>query len=208
VSDRARTGYTPLVLLLLARRPMTQLELADYARRWTAKVPAVSYRPGGLRDSVEELVQAGVVGRAPRPGPDMERAYAVIDPAGGHTAAQSALRDLLRTPTRRLSDFPVAISVLPLLDPAEALTELERRRADVRQRMTELGPRPDDEHPYLCEGSEVDQGQVRAYLHATATAEGDWLTRIIRDLRAGRLSWTPSHLVTLVAGLDRPDAPS
>jgi hypothetical protein len=204
MSDPARTGYTPLILLILGRRPMTLPELTGCARRWAERIPAPCL-PGGVRDAVEELVRAGLVDRAPGPEPDTDAAYRVSDPAGAPAAARSALRALLHTPTWRLSDFPVAISVLPLLHPSEALTDLERRRSQLRQAMTELGPRPDDEHAQPTEGPGADPGQVRAYLHAMAGAEVDWLTHLIRHLHAGRADWSPSSLITSVARLDRPD---
>jgi DNA-binding PadR family transcriptional regulator len=100
------------------------------------------------------------------------------------------MREMLAKPAREFPDFPAALAYLPMLTPADARTQLDRRaqaltaeldRIDAEiGRAAELVPRL-----FLVE---------MEYLRAMQQTELDWVRSIIDDLDVGRLTWNDEWL--------------
>lgn len=106
------------------------------------------------------------------------------------------MRSILSTPTREFSEFPAAISFLPLLTPKDAQQQLTLRartiesevaRIDEQVRIASFVPRL-----FLLETE---------YIRSAHMAEFTWLRSVIADLAAGRLTWNKAWLRKIAAEL-------
>lgn len=102
--------------------------------------------------------------------------------------------DALESPVRSYAEFPAAIAFLPLLDPAEVLAQLERRREALAAEVERL-------QAVTSETAEI--GRLFAleteYLRATTAAELAWVGSVVSDLRSGSVTWTKEWLSALAS---------
>lgn len=108
----------------------------------------------------------------------------------GRDAALTWMRQMLSSPAQEFPEFPVAISFLPILTPADALIQLERRAAKLTGEVARLKAElqsfsPDLSRLFLLETE---------YLCAMLNTELDWVRSIIDDLKAERLTWNEEWL--------------
>ena len=102
---------------------------------------------------------------------------------------------MLAEPKREYPEFPVALSHLMMLTPAEAIDQLEHRE----QALAAL-------HAGLEAGLAATAGLPRVlmleseYVAATSAAQLAWLRAVIADLRSGRLAWTEQELISTASG--------
>jgi DNA-binding PadR family transcriptional regulator len=119
--------------------------------------------------------------------------YEITD--AGRAATRQWLEEMLAQPKREYPEFPVALSHLMMLTPAEALDQLERRE----QALAAL-------HAGLEVGLAATEGLPRVlnleseYVAATSAAQLAWLRSVIADLRAGRLAWSEQELLATALG--------
>lgn len=118
----------------------------------------------------------------------------------GRAVALDWMREILSTPAREYPDFPAAMSFLALLSPEDALHQLELRAKAIG-----------------AELDRIDQGLKQAarvprlflleveYLRAMQAAELTWVSSVIKDLRASRLTWSEAWLRQVTAELS-PDS--
>ncbi|MEV4441052.1 PadR family transcriptional regulator [Streptomyces sp. NPDC049577] len=183
------------VLSLLHYRPLHPYGVQRLIKEWGKdQVVNVNQRAGIYR-TIERLLAAGLV-EVHEVGRDQQYAertlYKVTD--AGRRVAREWLLDSLGTPKQEFPQFPVALSFAMMLTPEEALTVLEQRAEAVAASLEGL------EEALAAEG---DDGLSRVvlleteYQRAMTAAQLRWLTSVVEDLRAGRLSWSWEELTAL-----------
>lgn len=115
------------VLVLLCERPMHPYEIAATLRMRHAE-GSIKIRYGSLYTVIEGLLREGLVAvkEIVRDGRRPERTIYEITPAG-QERMRAWLRDLIEIPVKEYAKFEAALSLLPALPPAEAVTLLEAR---------------------------------------------------------------------------------
>ncbi|HEY4020379.1 MAG TPA: PadR family transcriptional regulator [Pseudonocardiaceae bacterium] len=113
--------------------------------------------------------------------------YALTDE--GRKTWREWILDALATPTRNYSEFPAAIAFMPLLDPADVLEQLEKRRDNLAAELDRIKGSVEDSEGW---------GRLFAlemeYLRVTTAAELGWIETIVSDLRSGSITWTTEWL--------------
>ncbi len=85
-----------------------------------------------LYQTIGQLLRAGLIASwetSRQEGFPERTVYKLTDE--GHEAAVTWLREMLSTPAQDYPDFPAAVSLIPLLTPADALRQLEHREAQL-----------------------------------------------------------------------------
>lgn len=189
-STAYRSPWSLVVLALLFERPMHPYEMRRLVRQ-RGKGELVDLRPGSLYRTIERLERARLVEpvETTREGRFPERTvYRLTD--HGREELEEWMRELLSTP---MKDFPrllEALSVLAVLEPDDARLQLESRllrlEGEIAGMETTLG-RLDGVLPrlFLLEAE---------YALALRKAERDWVTSLVEDLRARRLTWSHAEL--------------
>jgi len=99
--------------------------------------------------------------------------------------------EALSARAREFPEFPVAVSLLGLLTPEEALSELKTRVAAFEDKAARI------DSQFARAAAE---GLPRLFLleteyqRATLEAELEWLRAVVDDLRMGRLTWSEQWL--------------
>lgn len=103
----------------------------------------------------------------------------------GEAALREWTRSMLAAPRREFPEFPAALASVMLLDPADALVQLEARMEVLREEIaalrTDLASVPDLPRLFLLD----DEYQV-----AVLEAELTWLGPVVASLRDGSLTWS------------------
>lgn len=128
--DMARNRSNPLglaVMALLFERPMHPYEMASTLRE-RGKEQSIKLNYGSLYTVVRALERKGHItaGAPERAGARPERTVYALT-ASGRVALHDWLRDLLSVPVKEYPQFEAALSLMPILPPAEAGTLLEER---------------------------------------------------------------------------------
>jgi DNA-binding PadR family transcriptional regulator len=111
--------------------------------------------------------------------------YALTD--AGRNALGAWFAETIGTPSDEYPRFPAALSIASLLGPEQLAEYLDHRRRRLAERLAQPAP----------EQVMQTAGVARIYLleddyrRAQATAEFDWLTRTIEQLREGTFTWDP-----------------
>jgi len=192
-----RSPLALAVLVLLYEAPMHVYGMQQLIKkRGEAEVINVT-QPNSLYQTIARLERSGllVAGSVGRDSKRPERTIYELTDAGKTTLVQWT-REMLSAPSREFPEFPAAISVLPVLTPKDALTQLERRIAVLEPEIARLHARIAASHflPRLFQ-LEVE------LLHAQAAAELRWVQGVADDLRAGRLTWSKAWLKKAVKEL-------
>jgi DNA-binding PadR family transcriptional regulator len=149
-----------------------------------------------LYRTIDRLQAAGLVAvrETERDSQYPERTVYEITEAG-RRATREWLEEMLTVPRQEFPDFPVALSHVLMLEPAEALRLLERREAQLSAALP---------------GLEADTGTAEflprvvtlesEYVLKTAQAQLDWIRSVIADLRSGRLTWSTEELAAIASG--------
>jgi hypothetical protein len=97
---------------------------------------------------------------------------------------------MLASPAREFPEFPAAVSLLALLAPEQALSQLVARRAAREAELAEI------ERRLRSAGIELPRVVVleEEYRRAMVRAEIGWLDGVIADLRSGALRWDYDEL--------------
>jgi DNA-binding PadR family transcriptional regulator len=195
-SSHRRSPLALAVLALLVEAPMHPYEMQRLIKqRGKDQVINVGQR-ATLYKTIDRLHRDGLISvrettrEAQRPERTVYQAT-----TDGREAARAWLREMLSAPRKEFPEFPAAIAYLPLLDPGDALDQLEARRARLRDELArcdaELASASQTvPRLFLLEGE---------YLRAVAAAELEWVGALIGDMRADRISWTPEWLAQVAA---------
>ena len=89
---------------------------------------------------------------------------------------------MLPAPAREFPEFPVALAFLPILHPAEVRALLEQRLAVLAEKLAQIESQAPPGLPRLF----LIEDEYRA---AMLRAEVSWLSALVEDLTAGRLTW-------------------
>src|SRR5918994_2089842 len=109
----------------------------------------------------------------------------------GRRTFREWMNEALSTRARGFPAFPVAVSLLGLLTPEEALRQLETRVAALQDEVARI----DSQY-----GRAAAEGLPRLFLleteyqRATLKAELEWVRTVVNDLRTGRLAWSEEWL--------------
>lgn len=111
----------------------------------------------------------------------------------GHETAVSWMREMLSNPAREFSEFPAAVSLLPLLKPDDALQQMEIRAAKLAEQIAAI----DAEN-----NAQVDLPRLflieSEYMRTMLEADLKWVRSIIADLQSGQLSWNQDWMQPFV----------
>ncbi|WP_220399012.1 PadR family transcriptional regulator [Granulicella sp. WH15] len=197
LSAPKRSPLALAVLVLLYEEPMHVYRMRQLIKRRGEDEVINVIQPNSLYQTIARLEREGllIAGGVDRDSNRPERTvYELTDT--GKTTLVRWTRDMLSAPSREFPEFPAAISVLPVLTPKDALTQLEKRIAVLEPEIARHHARIAASHflPRLFR-LEVE------LLHAQATAELRWVQSIAGDLRAGRLTWSKAWLKKAVKEL-------
>ena len=109
----------------------------------------------------------------------------------GRRTFRNWMDEALSARAREFPEFPVAVSLLGLLTPEEALRQLETRMAALEDEAARI----DSQF-----GRAAAEGLPRLfsleteYQRATLEAELEWVRVVVDDLRTGRLTWSKEWL--------------
>jgi DNA-binding PadR family transcriptional regulator len=109
----------------------------------------------------------------------------------GRRTFREWMNEALSTRAREFPAFPVAVSLLGLLTPEEALRQLETRVAALQDEVARI----DSQY-----GRAAAEGLPRLFLleteyqRATLKAELEWVRAVVNDLRTARLTWSEEWL--------------
>jgi DNA-binding PadR family transcriptional regulator len=179
---RAPLGF--MLLALLTAAPANAYRLHRFLLD-TGKTNVVNI---GSRNSVYQSLAAlerdGLIGIHAQ-GERDSILYSLTD--AGRTALDSWLGETISVPREEYPGFPAALAIASLLTPDHLATFLERRRAHLAERLA--APTPEQ----IAETAGIARIYVleEEYERARATAEVDWLTGTIDELRNGSLTWRP-----------------
>jgi DNA-binding PadR family transcriptional regulator len=129
----------------------------------------------------DELVEVEATGRAEnRP----ERTtYRITD--AGRRALRDWLDAMVSTPAGEFPEFPAALAFLPNLAPKQAIAALATRADRLRARVDGLAEELTQGATFLPRIFLIET----EYQQRVLQAELDYVTALLDDLRAGRLSW-------------------
>jgi DNA-binding PadR family transcriptional regulator len=185
-----KTLWSLTVLIFLRLKPMHPYELRSIIRV-THKDDFLQLNPGSLYNSIERLLQAGLieVAETTRSGRRPERTIYRITPQGRDEAIKW-LRELLETPAADSTWFYAALSFLPALEPYDACEQLQKRVGHLEKEI--------ENHDHVLSTLTARIGRLSLieleYAVALRTAELRWTKRIIGELHNGKLKWNPEIL--------------
>jgi DNA-binding PadR family transcriptional regulator len=144
-----------------------------------------------LYRTIDRLQAAGLVAvrETERDSQYPERTVYEITEAG-RRATREWLEEMLAVPKQEFPDFPVALSHVLMLEPAEALPLLERREAQLSAALQGA-----DTAEFLPRVVTLES----EYVLKTAQAQLDWIREVIADLRSGRLTWSMEELAAIAS---------
>ncbi|MFJ9483643.1 PadR family transcriptional regulator [Streptomyces mirabilis] len=186
------------VLALLHYKPLHPYGIQRLVKDW-GKEQVVNVRQrASLYRTIERLNGDGLI-TVRETGRDQQyperTVYEVTD--AGRETARAWLEEMLSAPKEEFPEFPAALSNLLLLTSDEMADVLERRVDALTEKLDGLE---------AAMAAEAEQGLPRItrleteYLRAVTAAELEWVHAVVKDLRAGRLSWSKEQLDALAAG--------
>ncbi|MET7729425.1 PadR family transcriptional regulator [Streptomyces mirabilis] len=186
------------VLALLHYKPLHPYGIQRLVKDW-GKEQVVNVRQrASLYRTIERLNGDGLI-TVRETGRDQQyperTVYEVTD--AGRETARAWLEEMLSAPKEEFPEFPAALSNLLLLTSDEMADVLERRVDALAEKLDGLE---------AAMAAEAEQGLPRItrleteYLRAVTAAELEWVHAVVKDLRAGRLSWSKEQLDALAAG--------
>jgi DNA-binding PadR family transcriptional regulator len=189
------------VLGMLGGGPLHPYAIQSRMKAWGKDMVVNLDQRANLYRTIERLRAAGLiaVSRTERDQRFPERTvYELTDE--GRRVGREWLTEMLARPRNEYPEFPVALSFVFGLEPAEAREALVRRREQLRAGLTTLdGVLEDESGPPRLFLLETE------YLRAVTAAELDWVDGVVRDLDAGRLDWSYEELAEIAASFTPPD---
>ncbi len=196
-----RSSLGLLVLSMLLEAPMHAYRMQKLMKqRGKDKVVNVRQR-ASVYQTLDRLLRLGLIqvqGTVQTESHPDRIVYAITE--RGRETARIWLREMLSSLGGDFPDFPVAVSVLPILTPKEARQQFEIRANAVRKELCKLeadksyaGDLP---RLFLLED---------AYRVALLEAELGWLQSVIAELGSGALHWDEPWLREVAAKFESND---
>lgn len=192
-SKRSALGLT--VLGILAEGPMHAYRIQQLIKDLGKdRVVNIRHR-AGIYQAIDRLLKLGLIsieGTAQTAGMPERTIYAITE--AGSATARRWVAEMLATVGEEFPDFPLGLSFLQMLTPAEALEHLRVRLDRVKSELADaaqaLDHTPDVPRLFLLE---------EEYRHAVLTAEEKWLSSVIADLDEDRITWSEEWLRQIAA---------
>jgi DNA-binding PadR family transcriptional regulator len=185
-----RSPLALLVLLQLTQEPMHVYRMQKLMEvQGKHRVANVRSR-ASLYQQIERLSRSGLVEKAETVRVDTrpDRTIWTVTESGRVTAREW-LREMLRSASADFPHFVAAVSVIFVLDPADAREQLVARQewlaAELAETHAELTAHPDLPRLFQLE---------EEYRAALLRAELDWVCAVVDDLENGRLDWSEEWL--------------
>jgi DNA-binding PadR family transcriptional regulator len=187
-----RSPLALAVLALLYEAPMHPYRMQQLIKeRGKDEVLNVRQR-ASVYQTIDRLQRLGLI--TPREKVQKEKrpertVYELTDE--GRRTFRDWMNEALSTRAREFPEFPVAVSLLALLTPEEALRQLETRVAALEDEAARI----DSQF-----GRAAAEGLPRLFLleteyqRATLETELEWVRAVVDDLRTGRLTWSEEWL--------------
>jgi len=181
-----------VVLALLYEAPMHPYRMQQLIKeRGKDEIVNVRQR-ASVYQTIDRLRRLGLI--APREKVREEKwpertVYELTDEGRG--TFREWMNEALSTRAREFPEFPVAVSLLGLLTPEEALRQLETRVAALEDEAARI----DSQF-----GTAAAEGLPRLFLleteyqRATLKTELEWVRAVVDDLRTGGLTWKEEWL--------------
>jgi DNA-binding PadR family transcriptional regulator len=183
---KRRKVANPLALAVLAQLLMGPLHPYEIGRRLTAQDQGrnIKYNRGSLYMVVEQLTKAGFIAEhdTVRDTQRPERTNYALTPEG-RDELYEWLRDLVAKPEHEFPKFGVALSLLVVLPPNEAVELLQRRR----------------------QALEEETQQIRADVQATVDGGVAWVFLVEEEYRLAALAAEITFVADLAERLNHPD---
>jgi DNA-binding PadR family transcriptional regulator len=183
------------ILALLIEEPMHPYQMQVRLKlRGKDQVVNVKQR-GNLYKTIDRLRDAGLVQvqTTERDQSRPERTVYEITDAGRETAA-AWLREMLAVPERDYPTFPLAMSLLPMLTPDDAIVQLRLRRVRLEESIA-------TERAGLKSAQQMGLPRLflieSEYVIAAAVTERKWVNEVIDDLERGDLTWNAEWLASI-----------
>jgi DNA-binding PadR family transcriptional regulator len=187
-----RSPLALVVLALLYEAPMHPYRMQQLIKeRGKDEIVNVRQR-ASVYQTIDRLRRLGLI--APREKVREEKwpertVYELTDE--GRRTFREWMNEALSTRAREFPEFPVAVSLLGLLTPEEALCQLETRVAALEDEAARI----DSQF-----GTAAAEGLPRLFLleteyqRATLKTELEWVRAVVDDLRTGGLTWKEEWL--------------
>ncbi len=192
-TDAPRSSPLALtVLALLHYKPLHPYGVQRLIQQWGKDQVVNVGQRAGLYRTMERLRAEGLIAirETSRDQAYPERTvYEVTDE--GRAVARRWMKELLGTPKPEFPEFPVALSHLLLLTPAELVDALDQRLAVLDSTLAGLE---------ASLTAEAKRGLPRVamleteYVRAVTAAEVTWVRSVVDDIRGGRLPWSAEAL--------------
>jgi DNA-binding PadR family transcriptional regulator len=183
-SEPRRSTLAMVLLALLLEAPMHPYRMQQMIKeRGQDQLVNVAQR-NSVYQALDRLVRDGLArpgGTAREPGRPERTVYEIT--ADGEATLRRWLTAMLPAPAREFPEFPVALAFLPILDPAEVRSLLERRMAALEKKRDSIVAQAPPGLPRLF----LIEDEYRA---AMLRAELDWLRAVVDDLATGRFVWS------------------
>ncbi|MEU4215297.1 PadR family transcriptional regulator [Actinoplanes sp. NPDC026623] len=192
-AEPRRSTLAMVLLALLAEAPMHPYRMQQMIKeRGQDQLVNVAQR-NSVYQALDRLVREGLArpgGTTREAGRPERTVYEITD--AGATTLRRWLTDMLPTPAREFPEFPAALAFLPILEPAEVRTLLERRIVALREKVAQMRGQAPPGLPRLF----LIEDEYRA---AMLSAELAWLGALVDDLASGRLSWDENLILETLA---------
>jgi len=182
------------VLGMLGGGPLHPYAIQSRMKAWGKEQVVNIGNRANLYKTIERLREAGLIAvrQTERDQRFPERTVYELTEAGWRTGREW-LTEMLSTPRNEFPEFPAALSFLFGITPEEARAALERRAELLREKVAELDRELQAESGpprlFLVESE---------YLRAVTSAELEWVSGVLEDLRSGELTWSYEELAELV----------
>jgi DNA-binding PadR family transcriptional regulator len=192
-AEPRRSTLAMVLLALLAEAPMHPYRMQQMIKeRGQDQLVNVAQR-NSVYQALDRLVRDGLArpgATAREPGRPERTVYEITD--AGSATLRRWLTDMLPTPAREFPEFPAALAFLPILDPTEVRTLLQRRIVALREKVTQMQGQAPPGLPRLF----LIEDEYRA---AMLSAELAWLGALVDDLASGRLTWDENLILQTLA---------
>ena len=181
-----RSPLAVLVLALLEEAPMHPYRMQQVIKERAQDTLVNVAQRNSVYQTLDRLVRDGLAAPAltARDTGRPERTVYEIT-ATGRDTLHGWLTTMLSTPPREFPEFPVALALIALLEPAQVADLLAARIEALEAARAAKPPVPDLPRLFLIE---------EEYKDALTATELAWLRRIVADLRDGTLTWNRADL--------------